>query len=267
MSTSEELNTFIKSLSPARQKLIEPFFHKDWFKNTDLELRKEILSLPEDHNGFIEDLSNRPDEIGEVDVLRLLKLAHGNYLLIPVFEVRSNITNQIFTYEYASWKSGARPGAKGIIFLETDGEITHFLVAKEFTFSTVSDNYEALGGLYIHFLNNKPINLPRKIESEICFHLGIDHVEFKKIIDLGVSSPDLGLSNNVSDLFAAIIDISHLPNLVTKADFRSTHKPIGFELKIIHISQFKDFLNVIRDNYFLSAAARVLVNKDISLNL
>jgi hypothetical protein len=74
------------------------------------------------------------------------------------------------------------------------------------------------------------------------------------------------MTNNVTDLFAAVVDISHLPNMTTKADFRSTHKPVGFELKVVHISEFMDYLNIVNDNYFLSAAARVLANKEISLD-
>ncbi len=239
----------------------------DWFKNTDVVLLQEILSLPEDYQGFLEDLASRPDEIGELDVLKLTKIGHGHFLILLVFEVRSNITNQIFTYEYASWKTGSRPGARGIIFLETDGIISHFLVSKMHKFSSTEEVLESIGGLYLHIFENKMQNLPKKIEEEICFHLGIENLKFKKIFDLGKAHPDFGMTNNVSDLYAAIIDISNLPNLTTKKDFRETHKPMGFELQIIHISEFKDYLNKIEDNYFLSAAARVIANPEIDIPL
>jgi len=262
-----ELTQLSLSLSPNRQTHLSKLTRHDWFNNTSFEIQKEVLTLPEDHNGFIEDLSNRPDEIGEVDVLRLLSLKAGNFLITPIFEVRSNITNQIFTYEYVSWKTGSRPGARFIIFLETEGKITHFVVSKSHKFSTNTENYEAIGGLYAHFLENKLQNLPNKIEKEICFHLGVDNLEFKNVINLGPAHPDLGITNNMSDLYAVTIDISALPNLTTKSDFRSTHKPVGFEIKILHISEFKAFLTQINDNYFLSAAARVLVHQDISLEI
>jgi hypothetical protein len=91
-------------------------------------------------------------------------------------------------------------------------------------------------------------------------------VEFKKIVNLGRFHPDYGMTNNESDLYVATIDISHLPNLVVKDDFRLTHKPTGIELKIVHISDLKDYiLNQIEDNYFLSGIARILVHPDFNL--
>ena len=125
------------------------------------------MALPEDFSGFLEDLASRPDEIGELDVLKMTKLGRGNFLILPVFEVRSNITNQIFSYEYVSWKIGSHPGASGIVFLETAGKISHFLVSKIHKFSVDKDVYESIGGLYFHFFENQPQNLPKKIEQEI----------------------------------------------------------------------------------------------------
>lgn len=267
MPTKITLPSYIPSLSPPRQILAGKLFTHEWFQNTNSDIQKEILDLPEDYQGFLEDLASRPDEIGELDVLKMIKLGYGNYLILPVFEVRSNITNQIFHFEYASWKTGSHPGARGIIFLETEGRISHFIVSKTHKFSTASEAYDSIGGLYLHIFDNKVQNLPKKIEHEIRFHLGMDRLEFKKVFNLGSAHPDYGMTNNTSDLFAAIVDISHLPNLVTKEDFRLTHKPVGFELKIVPISEFMNYLNIIEDNYFLSAAARILASKEIDLGI
>lgn len=264
---TDQIKDLLSTLSPERRILAEKLLSLPWFANSTPEVQEAVLTLPEDFAGFLEDLASRPDEIGELEVLKMTKLGRGNFLILPVFEVRSNITNQVFSYEYASWKTGSHPGARAIIFLETDGKITHFMVSKSHNFSTGEEDLESIGGLYVHFLAKTAQNLPKKIEREICFHLGIEHLEFKRIISLGEAHPDLGMTNNISDLFAAIIDISAVPNLTTKADFRSTHKPVGFELKIIHISEFMDYLGRIKDNYFLSAAARVLASKEINLGL
>lgn len=259
---------FASSLSVSRQELLKKFLAHDWFKATSEEIQKELISLPEDYNGFLDSLVVRPDEIGEVDVQKITKIGYGHYMIMPVFEVRSNVTNQIFTYEYVSWKTGVNPGMKGIIFLENQGEITHFLIAQSHKFSTASSAYDGIGGLYLRVLDNKIINFPKKIETEIKFHLGVDKVEFKKIYELGKCHPDHGMTNNETDLYAAIIDISHLPNLIVKENFRETHKPIGYEIKIVHISEFTDYIqSKVEDNYFLSAAARILTHKDISLPL
>lgn len=247
-----------------RQEIAKQLNSHAWFKATDESIRGELLSLPLDYDGFLSDLATRPDEIGELDVLKMTKIGYGNFLILPVFEVRSNITNQIFTYEYASWKTGANPGARGIIFLEHEGKITHFLVSVIHKFSTAKEVYESIGGAYFRFYENKAQNLPQKIEKEIGFHLGVDELEFKKVINLGKAHPDLGMTNNQSDLFAAVIEIPNPENLKLKSDFRTAHKPVGFELKVIPISEFKDYLHKIEDNYFLSAAARVLAHQELS---
>ena len=186
----DEIKELLPTLSPKRLPLAEKLLSLSWFFSSAPEVQREVLTLPEDFQGYLEDLAGRPDEIGELDIICLNKVLKGKFLVTSIFEVRSTLTNQEFTYEYISWKYGARPGAKGIIFLESNGEITHFLVAKEFTFSTASENYEAIGGLYVHLFENKPFNLPKKIENEIRFHLGIDKIEFKRVFDLGKSSPD-----------------------------------------------------------------------------
>lgn len=254
----------MENLTDSRQNLQKQFLQHDWFKNTDSQIQTELLNLPEDFSGFLDDLVNRPDEIGEVDVLRLLKLSYGNYLILSVFEVRSNITNQVFTYEYVSWKTGDASGTRGIIFLESEGKITHFLAIKTHKFSTASMVYDSLGGLFFKVLNNKPQNLPKKIEEEICYHLGVEKLTFKKVIELGKMNSDYGLTNNASSLFAAIIDISELSNLID-SKLRPTHKPIGFEIRVIHISEFGEYINKIEDSYFLSAVARLLTHKEIEL--
>lgn len=247
-------------------ELAEKFSHLTWFKNTDQNLQDQILNLPTDFRGFLEDLASRPDEIGELEVLRLTQISFGRFLVLVVFEVRSSLTNQVFTYEYASWKTGSRPGAKGIIFLEEKGQITHFLVSKAHSFSTTTENLEALGGLYLHPFENKLENLPKKIEEEICFHLGVDHLVFKKVIDLGMAHPDLGMTNNTSHLFAATVDISDTP-IEVKDSYRTTHKPVGFELKVVPISEFRQYLQEVNDNFFLSVALRAMLNKDLNLDI
>lgn len=258
---------YLSSLSPARRLIANTLLGHSWFKNTDPVIQRETLSLPEDHDGLLRDLATRPDEIGELDVLKMTKIGYGHFLVILVFEVRSNITNQVFTYEYASWKTGANPGARGIIFLEKAGQITHFLVSKNHRFSSNEAIYESIGGLYLHIFEKQLQNLPKKMENEICFHLGTDQLEFNKVINLGKAHPDYGMTNNISDLFAATIDISELPPIIPKADFRQTRKPVGYEIKVVPINEFTNYIKTIEDNYFLSASARIMASKEISFGL
>lgn len=267
MSNKLEIIELISTLTPHRQQLIQPLLTKSWFQNTDLELQKEVLSLTEDHDGFLQDLSERPDEIGKVDVLKLQKLSRGNFMLISVFEVRSDVNNQIFTYEYVSWKTGQHGGMRGIIFLETEGKITHFIVNRTHKFSTTTEVLDSVGGLFLRLNQKAPLNFPKKLEQEICHHLGVKDLVFKKVVDLGRVFPDYGMTNNSSYLFAAIVDITNFPNTTSKTDFQRDHKPMGLEIQIVHISEFMDFVKKTEDNYFLGAAARVLTSQEIELDI
>jgi len=88
------LEKFVSILTPNRQLLAANLLDKNWFKNTDISVQKAILSLPDDHEGFVFDLSNRPDMIGSLEIVKLIKFVEGDYLIIPVFEVYSH--NLIF---------------------------------------------------------------------------------------------------------------------------------------------------------------------------
>jgi hypothetical protein len=154
---------------------------------------------------------------------------------------------------------------RGIIFLETGDKITHFLVAKKFKFSTSEQEDESVGGLFFKIEDNKAFNLPKKIEDEIMFHLGIKEIKFTKVVDLGRTYPDYGMTNNSATLFAAVIDIDMIPQEIVKDDFRTSHKLVNFETKIVHISEFPEYVKKINDNYFLAAAARLLISDEISL--
>lgn len=262
---TDQIKNLLETLDPKRRQLAEKLLSLPWFADSDPKIQEEVLTLPDDFHGFIEDLSNRPDEVGELDVIRLSKVCRGNHLITSVFDVRSNLTNQVFTYEYVSWKTGNYTGMRGIIFLENEGKITHFLIGKKFKFSTSEEIYESIGGFFFKIEDNKTVNLPKKIESEICFHLGIKEIKFARVIDLGRVYPDYGMTNNSSTIFAAVINITNIPIEIAKDDFRTSHKLINFETKIVHINEFPDYVKKINDNYFLAASARIFLSDEISL--
>ena len=70
--TNSNLTILLKQLSADRRAIAENLLTRDWFNKTGFAKQKELLTLTEDFNQFLEDLSNRPDEIGNVKVLKLL---------------------------------------------------------------------------------------------------------------------------------------------------------------------------------------------------
>lgn len=263
--SSEKIRKIIDSSTPARRSMIDKLLHLPWFRDSSEETQKEILTLPEDFNGYIEDLTNRPDEIGSLDIIRLSKIIKGSFLITSIFIVRSATNNQEYTYEYVSWKTGSYTGVRGIIFLERNDQITHFLVSKKFRFSTSEEEMESIGGLFSHIENNQILNLPKKIEDEIRFHLNLPKIKFTRIIDLGRVNPDFGMTNNSATVFVAIINIDHLPHDIVQNNFRTSHKLLNFEIKIVNIKEFPDYVQKIHDGYFLAAAAKILTSDKINL--
>src|SRR3970040_781292 len=94
---STNLSELLESLPQLRKEIVENLLEREWFKKTNFELQKELLTLPEDFDGFLLDLGSRPETIGQVDILKLVKFSRGNFIAIPIFEVRSLLTKQIFS--------------------------------------------------------------------------------------------------------------------------------------------------------------------------
>src|SRR3989344_1535531 len=128
---TKNLGELAENLTEARQHVLSILSDRKWFKNTDFELQKEILTLPEDWAGYLSDLSKRKDEIKGLQILKLTEIKRGDIMAFTRFLVRVLHTNQEINYrEYVSYKYGSNPGYKGILLLEVDGEIKYFILKK-----------------------------------------------------------------------------------------------------------------------------------------
>jgi hypothetical protein len=247
-----------------RKIILESLKSKNWFKKTEKGLRDEVLGLPEDFDGFLKDLGERPEEIGNVRVNKLLKLERGNYLITPVFEVESRQTLEKYTYEYVSWKYGRDTGSRGIIFLTENGRPKYFIVRRSQRFPLGKEIYDAIGSFYPKFGDDKYIDLPVKIEKQIRTIIGIDDLMFDRIVDLGVLSPDSGQGNQLVALFALYIDVTNNEGEILKAIKGKTFgaERGRFEVEVFPISELMGFVTRTPDAYILSIISRCL-----SLNL
>lgn len=233
---------------------------KKWFKKTDKDLQKEILSLPDDFEGFVKDLGERPEEIGNVKVNKMIRLIRGNYLLIPLFEVESLQTKEKFTYEYVSWKHGKETGSRGIIFLTENGVPKYFMVRKSQRFPLGKEIYDAVGSLYPKFGDDKYIDLSAKIEKQIKGILGIDELVFDRVMDLGVLSPDSGQGNQMVALFAIYIDITGNEEEIFSRIKGRKFDPnfVRYDVEIFPINELMGFIERTPDAYLLSIISRCL---------
>ncbi len=214
------------------------------------------MTLPEDFTGFLTDFRFRHDEYGGMDVLKLLDILRGNYNAIALFQVRSQKTNQIFTYEFTASKFGRNPGYRGIIFLEVEGNIKYFVLRQTDKFALGRRTIESIGG-YIQFQGGKLLNMPKVVEEQIKEELGLKDITVKRFIDLGLVDIDPGLTTNAVSLYAATIDASSVDTeRLEKKVFRT--KPVSFELIIEPIERLREYIHKVDESFFLACVSRLL---------
>lgn len=240
-----------------RTQLIEKLSEKVWFQNTDEEVKSDLLNLPQDFDGFLWDLASRPDEFEGVDILRILRIPRGNFIITPVFEVRSQKTNQIFTYEYASFKYGKNAGYRGILLLEHGDGIKYFVLKYTKKFSVGTWVYDTIGD-FIQFSQGSIKNFPAIVEKEIKNELGLNELIVRRFIDLGQINPDITLTNKQAALFAAVLDANDSQKIRELEKDSITTKKIEFGIKVFPINKLGEMINTVDDPYFLCSVLRLI---------
>lgn len=264
MPTKFNFEAFSYTLPPNRQLLAAKLIEKKWFQNTAPELQQEVLTLPDDHEGFLYDLSLRPDVVGHLTVLKLLKVVRGEFLVTPVFEVHSATSDKTFTKEYVCWKMGAFPGIKGTLFVRTQGDITHFITIQTDKFPVGHLCYDSIGGLF-QYAKGTQIDLPNKVEQLIKEKLGLRSLKIQEFIDLGHIQSDNGLTANYPQIFAAIIDGDEAKQLSAKEIDPQDREQANFRIQVVPIQELPAYLAKVDDAFFLATIARLLAKKIISL--
>ncbi|MDO8621579.1 MAG: hypothetical protein Q7R31_04870 [Candidatus Levybacteria bacterium] len=244
-------------LTPKRKLIVESLMTRPWFQRTSKELQLELAQLPqqgrENHDGFLADLAGRPDKMGGIEVLELAKLPRGNFALIPTFKVKNEKGDE-YTYEYVSWRYGPNSGAKGIVFIENGGKISHFVVLRGEKFATGQKESDSVGG-FIDLNVDGIKTVLQRIDREIKEELGVSDLKIKAVYDLGEVLPDAGMTNNKPRIFAAVINadeaqrVSGSPLNLDKYELRAG-------VVIIPISQLGKTTTINNDSFFLSAVAR-----------
>lgn len=255
----QEIDLLLVRATPERRGIFEKLQEKKWFQQTDPMLQKSLLELPskgrENHDGFLEDLASRPEEIANIKVERMIDLPRGSFALVPKFEV-SRLDNPAmrYTYEYVSWRTGPLSGAKGVVFVEKDGQTSHFIVLRGEKFAPAKPTWDTVGG-FIDKGSDNVNHIDERITHEIQEELGVSDMNINKVVDLGRVLPDAGMTNNEPALFAAFIGANDLSRLSSEPV-----NPDIYELKsgavIFPIDQLPQVVMDNTDGYFLSTIAR-----------
>ena len=237
------------TMSTTRQAIAERLATRTWYQNTDQELQQTLLNLPENWNGFLDDLAARPETISNVTQLRLLNLLHANFGTLVVFEVK-NAKGDVFTYEYHSWRHGPNSGSKGVVFVRTGDVITDFVVLRGEKFGPAKPCWDTTGGFA-----EAGFTLSEQYVNEIRQELGSSDIEVNEVHDLGNIMTDAGQTNNNPSTFVAIIDAHN----ATKVE-RKPINPDVYELQagafVFPISQLPAHILENGDTFFLTAVLR-----------
>ncbi len=256
---AQTLDLLLQKATPERRSIGEKLREKSWFKATDPELQKQLLTLPDkgkaNHDGFLGDLANRPDELSDIKIERMVALPRGSFALVPKFEVsKKDNPSMRYTYEYVSWRNGPLSGEKGVVFVENGGKTTHFIVLRGEKFATGKPSWDSVGG-FADLGVDGVTKLDERTAKEIQEELGIADIKVNRKVSLGKVNPDVGMTNNEPNLFAAFID----GDMASKIKQKPLNGDI-YELKsgavVFPIDQLPSVVMTNTDGYFLSTIAR-----------
>ncbi len=259
MMRRQELDMLLAKATPERRAIGEKLIAKSWFQNTDPDLQKTLLTLPskgiENHNGFLEDLANRPEDISNVHVERMVDLPRGSFALVPKFEVsKKDNPSMRYTYEYVSWRNGPMTGEKGVVFVENGGKTTHFIVLRGEKFATGKPSWDAIGGF--SDIGADGVNsLDERTVKEIQEELGVPDIVVKRKVSLGNINTDVGMTNNTPGIFAAFIDGTHASKISAKP-LNGDIRELQTGAVVFPIDQLPNVVMTNTDSFFLSTIAR-----------
>ena len=247
-----------------RERVVDQLAGKPWWKATKPSLQQQVLSLPENCNGFLEDLSQRPTEIGGVRILALDALLIPDapiFGIFPVFLVQ-NLKNPavIFRYQYFSWKQGPNSGAKGLVLVRQEERITHIICLRGESFAVGGLTFDCIGG----FGDPESPTLQDQFMTELKEELGDPGIQVEETILLGKGYPDRGQTNNHPSLFAAIISGQQLHRLSEiEADNPDIYE-MRSSMVVIPVEKLGSFVETNDDFYFHGICNRLVFKGVIS---
>jgi len=242
---------------------------KKWYKVASSEIKKEVEALAMNPStfGYVEDLAMREDKINGDYLLRLVKIVHGDpkygvYGIATWFDVE-NEKKEKRQEGYYSWGWGPKSGAKLLVLIRRNGEITHLAFQREVKFPTGSIVYNLAGGF--PKLNESVLSfIIRSLKKDLELDIKDGDITLNEIISLGRVSPDSGMTNNHPNLYAVILDFEkeRFPELQVGDKFEE-----GEGIVLWPLSEISEIVNKCDDSYFLAAMARLTLSGIYTINL
>lgn len=250
---------FVDKNSIRYEIVIKNLESRKWYQKSPDHIKKEInaLAIGRATFGYVEDLAVREDQLDGDTILSLQKIEHadpkyGIYGIGSWFEVE-NSKGEKRMEGYYSWGWGPKSGAKLLVLVKRDNEITHLATQREQKFPTGGIEYNLPGGF--PKLNESVLDfIIRSIQKDLGLSVVNNDVSLDQIISLGRLNPDSGMTNNKPNLYAVVVKLS--PD-----KYKDVKKGDKFEedegIVLWPIEQVSDLVNKCDDAYFLSALARL----------
>ena len=242
---------------------------KEWYAKTSDGIKDEIktLAINPATFGYVEDLALRDDRVDNGRLIKLAKIVHGDpefgiYGIATWFEVENDAGVKRME-GYYSWGWGPKSGAKLLVLVKRQGEITHFAFQREIKFPTGSVTYNLAGGF--PKLNESVLNfILRSLKKDLNLNIKDGGITLNEIVSLGRVTPDSGMTNNHPNLYAVILDFDD-----TKFSEVQAGDKLEEEEGIVlwPISEISEMVNKCDDSYFLSALARLTLSGIYTINL
>jgi dTDP-glucose 4,6-dehydratase len=260
---------FVEANVVRHEMVIKNLESRKWFQDSSDEIKDEVKSLAMNPAtfGYVEDLSGREDKIGNDTLLKLIKIEHapnefGIYGIGTWFVVEDR-NGERRSEGYYSWGWGPKSGAKLLVLVRRNGEITHFAFQREGKFPTGSIVYNLAGGF--PKLNESVLNfILRSLKKDLNLDARDGNITLNEIVSLGRVAPDSGMTNNHPNLYAVIIDFGEdvYPNVQAGEKFEENEGMVLWP-----ISEVSEIVNKCDDAYFLAAMSRLTLSGIYTINL
>jgi len=243
----------------SRQDALKIIQSRRWYQNSDQEIRTKINEIPDDFQGFLNDLVDRGEDNEFYSIIKITNIYWDDRYAIPQFEVKSKRDGKDYVNSYIAWRKGIYHSLRGLVLIETEGEISHFLIRKSVRFAAQKEVYESIGSIY------PPRDIEEKgpayefyLQTELSGVLRIPDLKISRLYDLGQIYPDIGMSDNIVKLFAAQIEVGSIETIDTYINGkRYNDKRYDYGFEVIPIGRLLKFLAETNDSFLLSIFGRL----------
>lgn len=230
-----------------------------WYIQSEDKIKSAIENLPDDFSGFLNELADRLDENEFYMINKMTDIYWGVRYAVPVFEVVSKKDGGSYVNSYMSWRKGNYLSLKGLLLIAVHGQITHFLVKKSFRFAPNVEIYEAIGGIEpLEDVEDDNRSYEIYLQQELSDKLRIPEIKISKMIDLGKVYPNASLTDEVSKLFSAQIEVENIASIVDYIQNKTyIDKRYDYSFEVIPIEKLFKFLAKTNDSFLLAIFGRL----------